>query len=330
MRKGGNKNTAVLLSLILAFSLLFTHNVQANYCPAKVDVIFVIDVTGSMGGEILAVQAAAATIVDAIESFANDFRVGIIAFRDHTDLTLFEDYAFSADKATIIYNINLLSTSGGGDTPEAVFCALLRAIDSSSIGGWRNGAAKLLILMGDAPPHDPDPGPIYGFTLLDVVDAAYLADPAHVYGVCIGYDDSAIDYYTAISEETGGEVFFAATAGDVVEALQEALRTAILDTCPEPLPVIVLPPPDINKMMYPLALENVRKAESLILACQEAIENAPPDKDITRCEELLEQAKEALEKARMCSAGENYIAANFWAIRAIELLKECIECAEDP
>lgn len=328
MRKGGNKNTAVLLSLILAFSLLFTHNVQANYCPAKVDVIFVIDVTYSMVDDIDAVQAAAATIVDDIESFANDFRVGIIAFRDHGDDPLFEDYAFSADKDTIIANIHALIASGGGDTPEAVFDALLRAIDSSSIGGWRNGAAKLLILMGDAPPHDPCP--VNGFTLQDVVDAAYLADPAHVYGVCIGSNASAIAYYTSISEETGGEVFIVATAGEVVEALQEALRTAILDNCPEPLPVMVLPPPDINKMILPLALENVRKAESLIPACQEAIENAPPDKDVTGCEELLKQAKEAIEKARMCSAGENYIAANFWAIRAIELLRECIECAEDP
>ncbi|MBU7011951.1 MAG: hypothetical protein HXS46_14800, partial [Theionarchaea archaeon] len=30
MRKGGNKNTAVLLGLILAFSVFFTHNIQAT------------------------------------------------------------------------------------------------------------------------------------------------------------------------------------------------------------------------------------------------------------------------------------------------------------
>ena len=302
------------------------------------DVIFVIDVTKSMGNDIDAAKASAATIVDAIESLTTDFRVGIVAYRDHpippygiTTDVMFEDYAFSTNKPTIIDNINSLTVSGGADKEEAVFDALLRAIDSSSIGGWRTtGVEKILILMGDAPPHDPCP--IYGFTKQDVVMAAYLADPAHVYGVCIGNDVDAIGYFTAICEGTDGEVFFAATAADVVGALLKALRTAILDThllLPPPVQPDI-PPPDFNEMIHPLALENVKKAESLILACQEAIENAPPGKDVTGCVELLEQAKEALEKARMCSIGGNYIAANFWAIKAIELLKECIECAEDP
>ena len=305
--------------------------------PNPVDLIFVIDVTGSMWDDIDAVKASATAIVDVIASFASNFRVGIVAYRDHPippygdplDV-MFEDYAFSMNKTTIINNINSLNESGGADWPEAVYDALLRAIDSSSIGGWRSGAKKILILMGDAPPHDPCP--IHGYTLGDVELAALLADPAHVYSICIGnggsLDPNAVEAFKAISEGTGGEAFSASSANDVVDVLLKALRIAILGQPPSVQPD--LPPPDYSKMMHPLALDNVKKAEALIEACQEAIKNAPPGKDITGCEKLLEKAKDALEKAHTYFAGGNYIAANYWAIQTIKLLEECIECAEDP
>ncbi len=56
----------------------------------------------------------------------------VIAYRDWDDsegLAMFHDFAFSSDRGAIVGNINGLSVGGGDDTPEAVFEALMRAID---------------------------------------------------------------------------------------------------------------------------------------------------------------------------------------------------------
>ncbi|MFQ6088786.1 MAG: hypothetical protein ACE5K0_07800 [Candidatus Methanofastidiosia archaeon] len=47
------------------------------------------------------------------------------------------------------------------------------------------------------------------------------------------------------------------------------------------------------------------------------------------CEELYEKAIEFLEKAENFYKGGNYIAANNYALKAIELFEEAIECLEE-
>ena len=302
--------------------------------PNSVDLIFVIDVTGSMWDDIDAVKASAADIVDHVSALTSDFRMGIVAYRDHPippygnpGDPMFEDYAFSSDKATIINNINALTVYGGADWPEAVYDALLRAIDSSSVGGWRNGVKKILILMGDAPPHDPCP--INGYTLNDVTTAAFNVDPAHVYSVCIGDDTDASDAFRAISKGTGGEVFFAATADDVIDILLEALRVAILGRPPPPS--VQSPPPDYNEMTHPLALENIKKAKDLQAEVDNLVEDITDQgKEIPEeVKTLIDLAQTHLEKAEDYYAAGNYIAANYWAIRAQELFKEVIQALKD-
>ena len=49
--------------------------------------------------------------------------------------------------------LNSLSANGGGDTPEAVYSGIVEALRSS----WQVGGKRSVILIGDAPPHDPEP-----------------------------------------------------------------------------------------------------------------------------------------------------------------------------
>jgi hypothetical protein len=135
-----------------------TPTAPASAPSNALDLIFCIDVTGSMDDDIAGVKAAASNIVGTVAERNPDYRVAIVAFRDWNDSeghAMFEDFAFTSDQGTIISNINSLSVGGGDDTPEAVFEALMRAIDSQAVGGWRNNVNKQIILMGDAPPHDP-------------------------------------------------------------------------------------------------------------------------------------------------------------------------------
>jgi hypothetical protein len=195
---------------------------------AALDLIFCIDVTGSMEDDIASVKAAASNVVNSIAGRSKDYRVAIIAYRDWDDsmgYAMFEDYSFSTDKGTIIGNINSLSVGGGDDTPEAVFEALMRAIDSKTVGGWRNNVNKQVILMGDAPPHDPSRE---GLTAASVAKAAEEADPVVIQAIVVGndgvYDSEAVDAFRELAELTAGNFFEAENAEAVPEVLQKSIE----------------------------------------------------------------------------------------------------------
>ena len=195
---------------------------------AALDLIFCIDVTGSMEDDIASVKAAASNIVSTIAAKNKDYRVAIIAYRDWDDsmgYAMFEDYPFSSDKGAIIANINSLSVGGGDDTPEAVFEALMRAIDSKSVGGWRNNVNKQVILMGDAPPHNPSRE---GLTAASVAKAAEEADPVVIQAIVVGnegvYDSEAVAAFRELAELTKGNFFKAENAEAVPEMLQKSIE----------------------------------------------------------------------------------------------------------
>ena len=188
------------------------------------DLIFCIDLTSSMDDDIGNVKTAAANIVNTIAASSPDYRVAIIGYRDWNDDPMFEDFAFSSDKDTIVANINILTTFGGDDTPEAVLEALMRGIDSTAVGGWRPNVNKQIILMGDAPPHDPSQD---GFTAASVAQAAFDADPVVIQSVVVGsdgyYDEDAVQSFKNLADLTGGKFFEAADASEVPAILERSI-----------------------------------------------------------------------------------------------------------
>ncbi|MBL7200440.1 MAG: FHA domain-containing protein [Anaerolineae bacterium] len=193
---------------------------------SDLDLVFCIDVTGSMSDDIASVKAAAASIVNTIAAKNKNYRVAILAYRDWDDtLPMFEDYGFSTSKEAIISNINSLSVGGGGDEPEAVFEALMRAIDSTAIGSWRPNVNKQIILMGDAPPHNPSRE---GLTPTIVAKAAEDADPVVIQALVVGnegvYSEEAAAAFRELADLTGGNFFEAADASKVPEMLQRTIE----------------------------------------------------------------------------------------------------------
>lgn len=199
------------------------------------DLIFVIDLTSSMEDDIDGVKAAAKDIVQSIAATSSDWRVAIVGYRDVGDEPMFEDYAFSADEGEVIANIDALSVFGGGDTPEAVYEAMLRAIDASTIDGWRAGVNKQTILMGDAPPHDPGSG---GETAEQVAQAAEDADPVVIQSVIVGnagvIDPDAQASFADLSSRTKGSTFTAADAAAVPAALQQSIGATAVSAAATP------------------------------------------------------------------------------------------------
>jgi len=81
-----------------------------------------------------------------------DARFGLVAYRDHPpqDSTFItRTFDFTTSRKTMQTNVDWMSAQGGGDGPEAVAAGLKAAYDMD----WRKEAAKVVILIADAPPH---------------------------------------------------------------------------------------------------------------------------------------------------------------------------------
>lgn len=118
------------------------------------DLAFLIDTTGSMGGEIEMVKKKTKDLVAKLASGkpAPRVRVGLVAYRDRGDEYVTKVFPFSDDIDKVVKDITSLSAAGGGDTPEAVNQGMHAALNELA---WSKDkrASKLLFLIGDATPH---------------------------------------------------------------------------------------------------------------------------------------------------------------------------------
>jgi hypothetical protein len=130
--------------------------------PNGISLALVIDNTGSMADDINAVKAAAAKVVNQLACTPNA-RVAVVTYNDPSTRI---EVNFSTDRQAIINAINGISVGGGGDTPEVVYSGIMTAVGL----GWKDTDTNSIIVMGDAPPKDPEPGT--GYTLAQVIAAA--------------------------------------------------------------------------------------------------------------------------------------------------------------
>lgn len=115
------------------------------------DVVFVIDATGSMGWLIDEVKTRVRHLANWIRSLVPATRFGIVAYRDHDDpeyVTQLRPLTLSIRKVKRF--LEELDTAGGGDLPEAVGAGLRRAISDAQ---WNPNSKHVIIVIGDAPPH---------------------------------------------------------------------------------------------------------------------------------------------------------------------------------
>jgi hypothetical protein len=156
-------NRRPVLSLVLAAGLPALATGPAKVAaPARVaaargpaiEVLFVLDTTGSMGGLIegakLKIWSIATQMLQAKP--APRLRIGLIGYRDRGDayVTRFTDLTEDVD--AVYAQLTQFQAGGGGDAPESVNQALNEAVTRPS---WSQDpkALKLVFLVGDAPPH---------------------------------------------------------------------------------------------------------------------------------------------------------------------------------
>jgi len=127
---------------------------SAPGAPPKVEVAFVLDSTGSMGGLIEGAKQKIWSIANAIIARrpAPEVRIGLVSYRDRGDQYVTRLFDLSSDIDAVFGNLQSFQADGGGDDPESVNQALYEAVHRLS---WSQepDVLKIVFLVGDYPPH---------------------------------------------------------------------------------------------------------------------------------------------------------------------------------
>ncbi len=208
------------------------------------DLCFVVDTTGSMGDDIDNAKENMESILTHLAAKTENYRVALIDYRDYPDRSDdSDDYPykvqlyFTNNNESITGAINSLDLGNGGDNEETVYSALMSAVKLD----WRSDAKKVIIILGDAAPLDPEP--ITNFTYDDVLLALFNAD------INIDYEDSddrvvdaldtslinvfsigtdasadAADFFEEIAASTGGSYASVDDASKVGDAIIDSIE----------------------------------------------------------------------------------------------------------
>lgn len=152
----GAMKTSIASLVVLAAMALQISSPAALEPEAKkrrIEVCFVLDTTGSMGGLIdgakKKIWSIAGTILES--NPGAEVRMGLVGYRDRGDKYVTKVYPLSDDIDTLYARLMEFQADGGGDTPESVNQALDETV---RLAGWTRGKDILrsVFLVGDAPP----------------------------------------------------------------------------------------------------------------------------------------------------------------------------------
>jgi len=129
--------------------------------PARADILFVFDTTGSMGSVLNRAATEAQQILNNLSAAIPLIRFGVADFRDYPigELGVPGDYPFKlqqslTDNTTAIEtSLNNLSLGYGNDYPESYSRAMYESYSNSQIG-WDSEAKHFVIMFGDNFPRD--------------------------------------------------------------------------------------------------------------------------------------------------------------------------------
>lgn len=116
------------------------------------DILFVLDTTGSMGEEIGRLQEMIEIIHDNVSAVTPKpaVRFGLVLYRDRDDAYVTKVTPFTADMDAFQVALDDIEADGGGDNPEDLQSALSDAIKKMD---WNRDGVRLAFVVTDAEPH---------------------------------------------------------------------------------------------------------------------------------------------------------------------------------
>jgi len=220
-------------SLTLDVALDPRYLIEPEKEPA-IDIVLLIDNTGSMGHIIEMIK----TQIDDISSFLMtsypNVRIAVASVSDHAPRKGHDAYrviqTFTDDPAVIRTNIAALALDDApnNDYPEAYLYGLSRSLELE----WRNDAQKILFFIGDAWAHDPDYG---GDKTANTPDdlrtepllARYKAKQIQICSYYVDERKEAKRFFATISRETSGFLKPIERDNNVKNDFQTALKRMV-------------------------------------------------------------------------------------------------------
>jgi len=191
---------------------------------ARIEVLFVLDSTGSMSA---AIQEAKERILAIGAEIAEgdprpDVRFGIVTYRDRGDEYVTKRWALTRDWEATRAALGTIVADGGGDGPESVIQALHEGIRDTE---WSLApeVMKVVYLIGDAPPK------VYEGDFDWRADVRWAVENGIVVQSigCGGIDAAAEDFFRQVALASEGdyhplEAARAVAGGDDVRAIEDA------------------------------------------------------------------------------------------------------------
>jgi Mg-chelatase subunit ChlD len=195
---------------------------EALHKKRRADVMFVLDCTGSMEGEIQAIKDSISDFADTITSQGVRVRVGLVEFRDRLigeehRVFQFKGQVFTDDPVAFRSVVAPLKADGGGDEPESSLDALMLALRQP----FSDDAEKVIVLITDAPPHIPDKSTKNIDEVLQAIRANKLGQ---LYIVMRPQDENSL-IYLRLLEAARGVVFDLGKGDDFRSRAEHFKRT---------------------------------------------------------------------------------------------------------
>lgn len=196
----------------------------------QVDIAFVVDTTGSMGGFLNSAKRQMRDMIRAVNTMGLDLHYVLADYRDHPP----EEHSYVAQlqtgSAPVPYDrfdaaLSGLGLGGGGDLPEAVLDGLNLLGDVQ----WRPHSRRLAFLVGDAPAHgytkggqhDRWPGGCPDGLTAESVSARLEQHGILLNGIVVNGSMDAVECFGEFCAYTGGAV----VTGDGMRYLRELLES---------------------------------------------------------------------------------------------------------
>ncbi|MBK8011887.1 MAG: VWA domain-containing protein [Deltaproteobacteria bacterium] len=129
--------------------------VRRQLARPQIEVAFVLDTTGSMGGLLEGAKQKIWSLASRIAMGRPTprLRVGLVAYRDRGDEYVAKVYPMTENLDAVYEDLQRFEPAGGGDTPEHVGRGLGEAVKNLKWSDSRN-VMKIIFIVGDAPPQN--------------------------------------------------------------------------------------------------------------------------------------------------------------------------------
>ncbi len=189
------------------------NEISSTSDSSTLEMVFVLDTTGSMGGLIEGAKQRIWGIMNEVMQSKSHpaVRIGLVAYRDRGDQYVTQVLPLTNDLDKVYSTLMDYQAGGGGDTPEDVRRAL---VDGVRRAGWSQSSSRLaqiIFLVGDAPPHTDYP---------DEPDVTTTANEAVTKGMIVntiqcGVIPGTREVWEAIAQSGQGQYFSIAQDGGV-------------------------------------------------------------------------------------------------------------------